>query len=233
MSDITFPYITRPANTPSLITTMPSYRGTKTQEQVYAEATARVGSGPVNAATLTRAVCEVIIDWTIAGWKIAPLGDGLIGFQVGCGGSAPLGTEPPSDFTGMHINLNGHYGEAGRDRAEAAFSAEKVGEQSRVTPVIIEAYDSASRIANHYVAGGSLTIILANRGMKFDPNQTQNFVRYRKSDGTFVTAGGYPYYKGTTIVANVPTGLTGALELRVSCEINGSIREGIYPFPLT
>ena len=233
MAENTFQYVTRPTNVAGTLTTMPRYRGTKTQDDVYAAAAARTGLAPAIVAQAIKGASEVIIDLTIEAWKIEPLGDGLIGYQCGCGGSAPVGTEPPNDFIGMNIGLNGYYGDAGRDRAEATFSAEKVGEQNRVTPVFSEVYDSASRTSNHYVSPGTLTIVLGNQKAKFDPNQSGNFVRYRKADGTFVLAGGYPYYKGRTIVANVPAGLTGSLELRIQLELNGSLREGIYAFPLT
>jgi hypothetical protein len=215
------------------MTTMPKYRGTKTQAQVYAEVLSRLGTNGPTVENITRILCQVIIDWTIACWKIEPIGDGLIGFQCGCGGSAPVGSEPPNDFVGIGVNLNGHWGPAGSDRAEAAFSAQKVGEQSRVTPVFAEVYDSASRTPNHYVAGMAITIITANRNGKFDPTKTGNVVRVRKADGTYAVCTVYPYYKGNTIVAVIPAGVTGAVELHLSMEINGSIREGIYPFPLT
>ncbi len=233
MADTTFQYVTRPTNVAGTITTMPRYRGTKTQAEVYAEVALRLGASPPTIANVIKTANQVILDWTILSWKIEALGDGLIGYQCGCGGSAPLGSEPPNDFFGMNVNLSGFYGREGRDRAETAFSAEKVGEQNRVTPVFVEVYESLARTPNHYVSPGTITIILGNQKMKFDPNFTNNFVRYRKADGTFVMAGSYPYYKGGLIVATVPSGLTGALELRVSCEINGSIREGTYAFPLT
>jgi hypothetical protein len=233
MADTTFQYVTRPTNVAGTITTMPRYRGTKSQPEVYAEIAARLGATPPTVANVIKTLNEVIIDWTIACWKIEALDDGLIGYQCGCGGSAPVGSEPPNDFFAMNVALSGFYGRDGRDRAVATFSAEKVGEQNRVTPVFVDVYESLTRTPNHYVSPGTLTIILGNQKMKFDPGISNHFVRYRKADGTFVSAGTYPYYKGGTIVANMPSGLTGALELRVSCEINGSIREGTYPFPLT
>jgi hypothetical protein len=233
MSSAPFCYITRPAPSGLTVTTMPKYRGTKTQAEVHAEVTARLGATPLTVENVTRTLCEVIVDWTIACWKIEPLGNGLIGFLCGCGGSSPVGEDPPSSFEDMGVELRGYYGAAGRDRAAAAFSAQKVGEQGRVTPVFSEVYDSESKVPNHYVAGKTITIILANRHPKFDPNQSGQWVKYRKSDGTLVLAGGYPYIKGNTIVANVPTGLSVALELHLTLELNGSVREGVYPFPLT
>lgn len=233
MPDNSFCYITRPTASGHNMTTMPKYRGTKTQEQIYAEVAAKTGSSPAIVAQVVKGLCETIVDDTIACWKVEPLGDGLIGFLVGCGGSSPVGTEPPSTFADMGIDLRGYYGPTGRDRALAAFSAQKVGEQNRVTPVFTEVYDSATKTHNHYASPGSLTIILGNRQPKFDPNASGQFVKFRKADGTFVVASAYPYINGKTIVVSVPAGLTGSLELHLSLELNGSVREGIYPFPLT
>lgn len=233
MPDNTFPYITRPATHGTAITTMPKYRGTKTQAEVYAEVTARLGGAAPTVENVTRTLAQVILDWTITGWKIAPLGDGLIGFLAGCGGSAPVGQEPPRTFEDMAVELRGHYGPAGRDRAAAAFSAEKVGEQNRVTPVFVEVYDSDTKTPNNYEAGKALTIILGNRKPKFDPTQTGQWVRFRKSDGNYVNAASYPYVKGNTIVCLVPATLTGTVELELSLELNGMVRTGRYAFPLT
>jgi hypothetical protein len=233
MADNTFQYITRPSTQGNTITTMPKYRGTKTQAQVYAEIAARLGSTPLTIANVIQTHDQVIIDWTTAAWKIEPLGDGLIGYVIGSGGSSPIGQEPPHTFDEMGIDLRGHFGTAGRDRSRAGFSAEKVGEQNRVTPVFVEVYDSATKTPNHYVANQGLTIILGNRNPKFDPTQTGQWVRFQKSDGTYVTSSSYPYIKGNTIVCVPPTGLTGTVELEITLELNGMLRTGRYSFPLS
>ena len=233
MPENTFPYITRPSTAGNTITTMPKYRGTKTQAQTYAEIQTRLGATPITIANVISTLNQILIDWTIAGWKIEPLGDGLIGYLVGCGGSSPIGQEPPHTFAEMGIELRGHYGAAGRARAQAAFSAEKVGEQNRVTPVFNEVYDSGTKTPNNYTAGQALTIILGNRNPEFDPTQTSQWVRFQKADGTYVMAASYPYIKGNTIVAMVPATLTGTVELEITLKLHGSLRTGRYAFPLT
>lgn len=233
MADNSFCYMTRPASNAATITTMPKYRGTKTQAEVYAEVAAQTGASPAIVAQVIQATCQSIIDNTIACWKIEPLGDGLIGFLCGCGGSSPIGQPPPNTFEDMSVELRGYYGAEGRDRAAAAFTAQNVGNQNRVAPVFNEVYDSETKTPNHLVANKGLTIILGNRNGKFDPTNPGHFVKFRKGDGTFVMAAGYPYIKGNTIVVTVPAGLVGPAELHLSMELNGSIREGIYPFQLT
>lgn len=233
MAEDSFCYMTRPSTNAATITTMPKYRGTKTQADVHAEVAARLGAAPPTVPNIIQTLCQVIIDWTIQCWKIEPLGDGLIGFLCGCGGSSPIGAPPPNSFEDMSVELRGYYGSAGRDRAAAAFTAQNVGSQNRVAPVFVEVYDSESKTPNHLVANKGLTIILGNRNGKFDPTNPLHFVKFRKGDGTFVMAAGYPFIKGNTIVVTAPAGLVGPVELHLAMELNGSVREGIYPFPLT
>lgn len=172
-------------------------------------------------------------DWTIVGWKIDPLGDDLIAFLCGCGGSSLIGQEAPNTFDDLGIELRAHYGDTGRARAQAAFTAEKVGEQNRVAPVFVSVYNSENKQPNHYEPLKGLTIVLGNRRAVFDTANQSHRVRFQKADGTWVTAAGYPYIKGSTIVCLPPTGLTGQVTLELTLEINGSIRTGIYPFPLS
>ncbi len=71
MADNTFQYVTRPSAAGNAITTMPKYRGTKTQAQVYAEVTTCLGATPPTVENVTRTLTQVVIDWTICGWRIA------------------------------------------------------------------------------------------------------------------------------------------------------------------
>ena len=232
MPDHTFPYLTRPSANGRALTTMPKYRGTKTPAQVYAEVTARLGGAAPTVENVAATLAQVILDWTLSGWKIAPLGGDLIGFQCGSGGSSPIGQEPPNTFEDMAVELRGYYGPAGRARAQAAFHAEKVGEQNRVTPVFVEVYDSDTKTPNNYEPAKALTIILGNRSPQFDPGKSGQMVRFRKADGTFVNAASYPHIKGNTIVCMAPAGLTGPVELEITLELNGSLRTGRYAFLL-
>ena len=138
MADNTFQIITYPAPDNVHITTRPKYRGTKTQAQTYAEITTRLAGAPPTVENVIRTLGQVVIDWTITGWKIDPLGDDLISFLCGCGGSSLVGQPTPNTFDDLGIELHAHYGDAGRVRAQAAFQVEKVGEQNRVSPVFIE-----------------------------------------------------------------------------------------------
>jgi hypothetical protein len=230
MSD-TFTYITRPIPSGLGITTQPKYRGEKTTAEIIAAVAAETGKSAADVEAILRAFFGQVIDLTTEAWKIEAI-FGLVGFQCGSGGSVPVGSPESWDFETMDIALRGYYGEAGRQRAQAAFSAEKVGEQNRVAPVFVEVYDSDTKSPNHYVAGKGLTLIMGNRRMKFDPG-AGGLVRFRKSDGTYVNASNYPYIKGTTVVCTVPAGLTGSLEVEITIEINGGLRTGTYAFPIT
>ena len=135
MSLDSLPIITLPTADGNHITSRVKHRGTKTQAEVYAETALRIGNQPLTIPLIIRTHNEVILDWTSAGWKIAPLGDGLIAYLCSSGGTAPIGQEPTPTFDGLAVELRAHYGEAGRARAAAAFTAEKVGEQNRITPI--------------------------------------------------------------------------------------------------
>lgn len=230
MSD-SFQYITRPSSGGLTIMTQPRYRGTRSTAEVVAHIATATGKPPADIEAILRAYSEYVIDQTIGTWKVEPVFD-LIGFQCGSGGSVPIGGTEDWDFDSMDVALRGYWGEAGRQRAEAAFTAEKVGEQNRITPVFVEVYDSDTKTPNHYVAGRGLTLIMGNRNAKFDP-AAGGFLRFQKPDGTFIAAASFPYIKGNTIVAIVPIGTTGPLELQISMEINGQQRLGVYPFELT
>lgn len=233
MEDNPLPYVVLPAGRGQKLTTMIKSRGTKSQAQVYAEASRRLGDTPPTIENVTRTVNQIIVDWTRQGWRIAALGDGLIAYQCGCGGRRARGEDAPPTFANLAVKLRGRYGPAGLARAQAGFRAEKVGEQDFVTPNVTRVYDSATKTLNHYVASQGLTITMSNRHFKFDPNLPGHVVTFQTEDGTEVAATGYPFCKGVTIVCTVPPGLTGPLLMSISAEINGFLRRTTYPFPLT
>ena len=232
MSPQALPIITLPTTDGNHTTSRVKHRGTKTPEEFYAEMGLRIGNQPLTIPLVLQTHDQVIVDWTVEGWKIAPLGDGLISYLCSSGGSAPIGQEPTKTFEGLCVELRGHYTEAGRARAAAQFSAEKVGEQNRVTPIFLHVYDSASKLPNHYVAMHGLTLVLGNRRIIFDPTNENHRIRFQKQDGTWVVAASYPYIKGSTIVCLPPAGLTGEVILELTLQINGALRTGLYAFPL-
>ena len=77
-----------------------------------------------------------------------------------------------------------------------------------------------------------LYIKVSNNRFGFDPALGCK-IRFRKADGTWVDAAGYPYVKGKVVVCTPPTGLTGTVNLEMSALINGALRTSEYPFPLT
>lgn len=226
-----FDYIVRPTSDGDRITTQPSYRGTKTKGEVIAEITARLGADPIGIEPVVRLFQEVVVDWTIGGWKIEAI-DGLISYRDTSGGSKPMGATEDWDFDNMNLSLSCQWGPAGEARARALFSASKVGEQNRVVPVFSEVFDSDSGTPNHYVVGHGLTCRFANRTFKFDLTRGCK-LRFQKSDGTWVDAASYPYIKGNTVVCIPPAGLTGAVSLEVHACIGEAMRSAVYPFPLT
>jgi hypothetical protein len=230
MSD-SFKYITRPTSNGNATTTQPVYRGTKTQADVIAELTTRLGPTPLTIDAVLCAYAEVILDWTTQGWKVAACHD-LIAFRLTTGGSAPIGAPEDWDFDTMNINLTCQWGDTGEARSRALFVAEKVGEQSRAAPVFVDVYDSETKEPNHYQPNKGLYLRFGNSKFEFDTAK-QCKVRFRKADNTYVDASGYPYIKGNTVVVTPPTGLTGAVYVEATAIINGALRTSEYPFALT
>ncbi len=226
-----FPYITR-TGTQDQITTSPDYRGTKTAEEVIAAIQTRLGSAPPTIAAVLTTFHELIIDWCKEGWKIAPLGD-LLGYRFSSGGS-----EDDSDFQPTFDNLKIApvvvWGDAGRGRAEAEFSAENTGHQGRLIPVLTRVTDNWGGQVNEYTAGKSVLIELGNRKGKREFDRTNGSkVQFRKVDGTLIEASDYGEPGSSKITAQVPAGTTGALAVIVTMMINGALRSGEYSTTLT
>ena len=226
-----YKYITRPTSVGDATTTQAVYRGTKTKDHLVAEIQTRLGTTPPTIDLILCTFSEVVIDWCTQGWKIAPCHD-LIGFRLTTGGSEPTGAPEDWNFDSMNIDLNCHWGETGEARSRALFASEKVGEQSRSAPVFVEVYDSETREANHYEVLKGLCCRFSNNRFEFDATRGCK-MRFRKEDGTFVDAAGYPYIKGKTVVCTPPSGLTGTVHIECTALINGALRTSEYPFALT
>jgi len=226
MSTQPFQYTTR-TGTQNQITTSPDYRGTKSPEEVITEIQTRLGSAPLTIAAVLTTFHEVVIDWCKESYKIAPLGD-LLGYRFSSGGS-----EESSDFQPTFENLSiapvAVWGDAGRGRAEAEFSAENTGHQGRLVPVITRVTDNWSSDVNHYTAGKSVLIEIGNRKgtLRFD-RANGSKVQFRKADGTLIEASDYGEPGRSKITAQVPTGTTGPLTVIVTMMLNNALRTGEY-----
>lgn len=110
---------------------------------------------------------------------------------------------------------------------------ENVGHTARVVPVVFRITDNGTGQVNHYTAGKSIRIELANRSGKLEFNRANGSkVEFRKADNTVVEATDYGAPGATEITAQVPAGTTGMLIVIVTMMINGSIRTGEASMPL-
>lgn len=227
---MSFPYRVRPTAAGNRFQGQPAYKGSRTTEEILAALATRTGKTAAELGPIVQALCELIVDETIDGWRIEPLFD-LIGYQFGCGGS-----EDTSDFSATFDNLNmgltGHTGTAGEARSRAAFSADKVGEMGRVVPVIIRVTDMRTGLQDHYAAGGPIQVELANNRVNILTAASDQGIFLKASNGSVVRITDYAFVRGRIIAGTVPAGLTGPQELSVGAILNGSIRTGIYPHPL-
>lgn len=213
------------------VTTAPSYRGTKTNAEVYAEVQTRLGTAPLAIAGVLKTFHEIIIDWTKQGWKIDPIED-LIGYFDTCGGSFPDTNFQPN-FDSLKVAPGIHWGEDGRLRAADSITFENTGHTARIVPVIFRITDNWTGQANHYTAGKSVRIELSNRSGRLEFNRANGSkVQFRKADNSLVEATDYGAPAATEIVAQVPTGVTGPITVIVTMLINGSLRTGESPGPI-
>jgi len=232
MKDEPYQYTTGPTTDGNSRTTHQKRREPITQQQAYDYVHAELNGAPCTPEVCIPIFCKAVVDWTVRGHPVGPIGDDMMSFICSCGGSSPVGQPEPHTFDDMEIALTCHYATTGRARAKAQFQSEKVGEQNRIVPVFSKVYDSMSKLPNHYVAGQGLVCVFDNNNPFFDPTLEGHYFRFHKADGTSVLAASYAYFKGNTIVPILPTGLTGPLQLEASMSINGSVRSAIYPFPL-
>ncbi len=225
-----FPYYTR-TGSQGQITTGPAYRGTKTEAETYAEVQARLGTQALTVPLVITTLHQVILEWCQQGWKVEPLA-GRFGYLFTCGGSFESTDFQPT-FDALNISPSIYLGDTARMQLETTFTAEAQGHQGRVVPVIQRVTDNWTGQADHYTAGKSVLIELANRKGNFSFDHTQGSkVTFRKTDGTTVEASDYGAPGKTRITAQVPAGTTGALAVLVTMTINGALRTGEYPTPL-
>ena len=225
-----FQYITRPGSSAQIITA-PKYRGTKTSEEVYAEVQRRLGTTAPTVQSVIKTFHEVVIDWCKQSWKIEPIED-LLGYAFSSGGSEDDADFHPT-FDSLNITPNCRWGDVGHARAAVGFSAENVGHQGRVIPVITRVTDNWTGQPDHYTPGKSVLIELGNRkGVIEFKHANGSKVQFKKADGTLVEASDYGESRRTRITAQVPSGTTGVLSVVVTMMINGSLRTGEYPLQL-
>jgi hypothetical protein len=225
----TFQYIVYPTPSGERFMPRPQYRGTKSHTEMLAEVGNRIGSETLTAALVIRTYHEAVIDFCRQGWKVAPAED-LLGYRFTCGGAHDA-MSFPGTFDELEIAPSCNFGETGLARAADGFSGEKAGEQGRVSAIFVRVHDNGSNSDDHYTPDKMLMIELANKRFKFLVGNPSYFVKFKKTDGTLVTATEY-IIKGSTIFARVPTPLTGSVELHLACQINDSVRLSIYQNPL-
>jgi hypothetical protein len=223
-------YIIRPLPSGGY-TTQVKYKGTRDQAYIVAQVVARTGKSEADVRAILGAHDDVLIEETIDSYKCAS-GGGKLGFAVSTGGKSPTSDVAPT-WDNLHTAFNGYYLEEGVLYAQSLFSAEKVGEQGRVVPVIIRVTDLQTGFANHYHAAKSIEIEVQNQNARFD-HAAGCTVEFEKPDGTKVEASDYGSARGRVFSAQVPAGLTGPLIVHVKMLVSGGqLREGIYAIAIT
>ncbi|MBL9133646.1 MAG: hypothetical protein JNG86_20720 [Verrucomicrobiaceae bacterium] len=99
-----------------------------------------------------------------------------------------------------------------------------------VTPVLTSVLCCSTDQADCYVPGHLIHI--RGQHLKMDYHDPELGAFFRMEGGQEVRAATYGGNTRLRLIAMVPGGLSGPLELRVASHINGSVRSTVYPAPL-
>lgn len=228
---MTYCYFTRPMSVAGRYTSQPKYRGTVSSEASLTEITERSGLTRQQVETALLHLGQYVVDKTIDCYQLAPILD-YLGFQATSGGSFDSPDFAPN-YTNMAIDFRLKIGKTAHRRAEDRFSAENLGHNSRVEPVVIGVTNMGNGQPNGYTPGACLQIDLKDGRGELDPTVTTQGVYLTAANGTRTRCSQYGYTKGNLIIAVVPAGLTGQQTLSISMVMNGGVRTGIYSTPLS
>jgi len=103
---------------------------------------------------------------------------------------------------------------------------ESQGTKGLVTPVIDTVICLQNNEEDHYVVGDNIRLV--GHDLRFDKADLNQGVFFIKADGSEIRATVYGPINPSDVTALVPAGLTGAVQVRISAFINGSLRNYLY-----
>ena len=168
-------------------------------------------------------LCAAGCDWS-------PEMFGMITFRPTSGGTSPL---PDGFHSADDINADVSISFTAETIRQwrTTLTLESLGEVGKITPVIDTIIRQSDMAVDKYTALG----LCQARGdrMNLDPADTDQGIFLKPGAGAEVRVTDYAAITPQSIVFLVPTGLTGALTVRVATFINGSVRSYTYTNPLT
>lgn len=156
-------------------------------------------------------------------WATALFGE--LSVRPTCGGSSP---SPDGFQNAEEINADIALSFTAEiiQQWRATLQLESQGTKGLVTPVIDTILCLADNAEDHYVVMDNIR--LYGHDLRFDKADVLQGVFFIKADGTEVRATVYGPINPSDVTVLVPAGLTGALQVRISAHINGSLRTYLY-----
>ena len=155
---------------------------------------------------------------------------GELGVRPTCGGSSPT----PDGFQNaaeINADVSLAFNAGVIDTWRSTLVLESQGTKGNVTPVIDTIISSENDAENHYVPG--TLIRLVGHDLRFDKADLTQGVFFIKADHTEVRATSYGSIAPSEIIVLVPAARSGALQVRIAAEINGSVRSFTYTHSIT
>lgn len=156
-------------------------------------------------------------------WATALFGE--LSVRPTCGGSQPTpdGFQNAGELNAdIALSFTAEIIEAWR----GTLTLESQGTKGLVTPVIDTILCLTDNAEDHYVVLDNIR--LYGHDLRFDKSDPLQGVFFIKADGTEVRATVYGPINPSDVTVLVPAGLTGALQVRISAHINGSLRTYLY-----
>jgi hypothetical protein len=156
-------------------------------------------------------------------WATALFGE--LSVRPTCGGSSPT----PDGFQNadeINADIALSFTSEVIQQWRTTLQLESQGTKGLVTPVIDTILCLADNAEDHYVVMDNIR--LYGHDLRFDKSDVLQGVFFIKADGTEVRATVYGPINPSDVTVLVPAGLTGALQVRISAHINGSLRTYLY-----
>lgn len=114
---------------------------------------------------------------------------------------------------------------------QSGLNIENKGTKGLVTPVIATILSEEDGVENHYVAGTMCRAV--GTDLRFDKTDPLQGLFIIKPDGSEVRITVYGPINPSEVSFLMPAGITGAVRIRISASIHGSVRSYTYTTPLT
>ena len=231
-----------PQPEPTSTNTMPSFKFTVSPKSTGGFRTSAVLGTQINEASLVAAIATAagvtpeqtttVIKTFLAKLRVcangcdwAPALFGELSVRPTSGGSSPS----PDGFQNaeeINADIALSFTAETIDAWRTTLVLESQGTKGLVTPVIDTIICLDNNAEDHYVAVNNIR--LYGHDLRFDKADPLQGVFFIKSDGSEVRGIVYGPINPSDVTVLVPAGLTGALQVRISAHINGSLRTYLY-----